>query len=170
MTHTHRSLVYRDALLTDLSTIVAIYNSTVASRIVTADTVEVSIESKLPWFKSHNKRTRPLWMVENGDRQPIGWVSFQSFYGRPAYNGTAEISIYLDENQRGKGYGKEILRYALQQAPIHAIDTIMAFIFAHNLSSINLFQQEGFEEWGNFPDIALLDGVRRSLVVLGRKV
>lgn len=170
MTDIRHPLVYRDALLTDLARIVAIYNSTVASRMVTADTEEVSVKSKLPWFKAHNKATRPLWMVENSDGQSIGWISFQSFYGRPAYNGTVEVSIYIDENHRGRGYGKDILRYALQQAPMLHIETIMAFIFAHNCTSLKLFQQEGFEEWGSFPNIALLDGIRRSLVVLGRKV
>jgi L-amino acid N-acyltransferase YncA len=45
-----------------------------------------------------------LWIVENDESEIIGWVSFQDFYGRSAYDGTAEISIYLDEKFRGKGY------------------------------------------------------------------
>ncbi|GAA4785127.1 GNAT family N-acetyltransferase [Olivibacter ginsenosidimutans] len=163
-------LVYRDALDTDLPMIVRIYNSTVASRMVTADTEAVSVASKEAWFKAHQAQTRPLWMVETPMGEPVGWMSFQDFYGRPAYNGTAEISIYLDEKQRGNGYGKAILRYAIAQSPRLGIHTLLAFIFAHNMPSIHLFLQEGFAEWGNFPDIAVLDGIQRSLVVLGRKV
>lgn len=166
----NNQLIYRDATLTDLAIITAIYNSTVASRMVTADTEVVSIESRLPWFKSHNPQTRPLWMVEQNDGEVVGWVSFQSFYGRPAYNGTVELSIYLEERHRGKGYGRTILKEAISKAPDLALSTILAFIFAHNTPSISLFQKEDFEIWGNFPDIAVLDGIQRSLLILGRKV
>jgi len=164
------TLVYRDALLTDLPAIVSIYNSTIASRMVTADTTEVTVAGKKNWFNAHNATTRPLWIVETVGGQLIGWVSFQSFYGRPAYNGTVEISIYLAAQQRKKGYGRTILKHALKQAPTLEISTVLAFIFAHNLPSIRLFLEEGFQEWGNFPDIAVLDGIHRSLIVLGRKV
>ena len=39
-------LKFRDALKTDLEKIVEIYNSTIPSRMVTADTEPVSVESK----------------------------------------------------------------------------------------------------------------------------
>ena len=163
-------LVYRDASAEDLPAIVAIYNSTIAGRMVTADTERVSVADKLDWFAAHNGNARPLWMIETTWGELVGWLSFQSFYGRPAYKGTVEISIYLAEQQRKKGYGRMILRHALHVAPNFGIHSIMAFIFAHNLPSIKLFLEEGFEEWGNFPDIAILDGISRSLLILGKKV
>lgn len=163
-------LKYRNATFDDLPKIVAIYNSTIASRMVTADTEEVSVEDKLNWFHEHSTNFRPLWMIENLDNEVIGWVSFQSFYGRPAYNGTAEISIYLDQNFRGNGYGKQILEYSLQQASTFGIKDVLAFIFAHNEPSVNLFQNFGFEVWGNFPNIAVLDDIERSLLILGKRI
>jgi len=164
------TLVYRDATLQDLPSVVAIYNSTVPSRLVTADTEQVTVAHKEAWFTAHNTYNRPLWMVETTHGNLVGWISFQDFYGRPAYKGTVEISIYLDEKQRKKGYGREILRHALREAPTMGIHTILAFIFAHNSPSLKLFSDEGFEKWGNLPDIAVLDGIHRSLVILGRKV
>ena len=47
-------LTYRNATLEDLPTIVDIYNSTIASRMVTADTEPVSAESRIQWFKEHS--------------------------------------------------------------------------------------------------------------------
>src|SRR6476619_2829703 len=105
-------LQYRDATIDDLPRIVEIYNSIVAGRMVTADTDPVGVESRIAWFNAHDPRFRPLWMAMDGNDN-IGWVSYQWFYGRPAYNGTAEISIYLDEKMRGKGYGKNILNHAM---------------------------------------------------------
>lgn len=163
-------LTYRNATLPDLSTIVHIYNSTIATRMVTADLDEVSVESKMPWFMGHNPTTRPLWMVETLTGETIGWVSFGSFYGRPAYNATAEVSIYLAEEQRGKGYGKTILQHCMESAPALGIKTMLGYIFAHNTPSLRLFHDLGFSDWGTLPNIAELDGVERSLIIVGRRL
>ncbi len=163
-------MTFRDAALEDLPKIVEIYNSTVASRFVTADLEPVSVESKLDWFHQHNSEFRPLWMIEDFHKNTIGWVSFQDFYGRPAYQKTAEISIYLSDDSRGKGYGKKILQYCIEKAPNLGVENLLAFIFAHNLPSLSLFEKFGFELWANLKNIAELDGEKRSLIILGKNI
>ena len=162
-------LSYRDATLDDLPAIVAIYNSTVPSRLVTADLEPVSVESRLAWFHAHGPEKRPLWVVEDGDRI-IAWLSFSDFYGRPAYLRTAEVSIYLDEAARGKGLGKQLLAEALSAAPGLGIHTVLGFIFGHNEASLRLFRSFGFGEWGALPRVAVLDGIERDLLILGRRL
>jgi phosphinothricin acetyltransferase len=161
---------FRDAQQTDLPVIVAIYNSTVAGRMVTADTEPVALESRQQWFDEHTANKHPLWMVEEDNGTVIGWVSFQAFYGRPAYDATAEISIYLDPMQRGKGYGKKILQYCMDAAPSFGITTLLGFIFAHNEPSLQLFYKLGFEKWADLKNIANLDGIERSLNILGKRL
>lgn len=161
---------YRNATITDLPLIVEIYNSTIASRMVTADTATVKVANKEAWFYEHNQNTRPLWMIEDDEKKCIGWASFQNFYGRPAYEGTAEVSIYLHETMRRKGFGKKILKYCIDEAPKLKLHTILGYIFAHNQPSIKLFIQAGFEEWANLKDIAIMDNNFYSLKIFGRKV
>ena len=163
-------LSYRDAKRSDLEKITEIYNSTIASRLVTADTESVSVESKVKWFDEHSPDKRPLWVVEDEANEIVGWVSFQSFYGRPAYDATVEISIYLDATQRGKGLGKQVLEYSINRAPEFGIKTILGFIFSHNEPSLKLFKHFGFEEWANLPNIAVLDNTERSLTILGKRI
>lgn len=162
-------LVYKHATLNDLSVIVDIYNSVIPGRMVTADTEPVSVESKLNWFNNHNPSKRPLYIVLDNN-QVIGWVSLESFYGRPAYNQTAEVSIYLAEPARGKGYGKNILKHIIDQASSFGIKSLLGYIFAHNEPSLKLFKNFGFEQWALFPNVAVLDGVERSLIILGKRV
>lgn len=164
------NLKFRNAELADLNKIVAIYNSTIASRMVTADVEEVSVESKVQWFNEHNPETRPLWMVEDVEGQIVGWVSFSSFHERSAYSGTVEVSIYLDESSRGKGYGKTILQYCIDNAGKFGVNNLVALIFLHNEPSLKLFRHFGFEDWGTLPDVAVLDGIERSLKILGRRI
>ena len=160
---------FRDATLEDLTTVVEIYNSTIPSRMVTADAEPVTIESRINWLNEHSAGKRPLWIIENNERV-IGWVSFQDFYGRPAYDATAEISIYLDKDHRGKGLGRSVLQYCIDNCASLGIKTLVGFIFQHNEPSIKLFTQLGFEDWGTLPNIAMLDNIERTLKIFGKRI
>ncbi|AYC34480.1 N-acetyltransferase family protein [Pseudomonas cavernae] len=159
---------HRPATRADLPRIVAIYNSTVASRQVTADLEPVSVDSREHWFAEHQGE-RPLWVVEQGG-QIAGWLSFSNFYGRPAYARTAEVSIYLDEAWRGQGLGRYLLEQAIAAAPGLQLDTLLGFIFGHNQPSLALFERFGFARWGQLPRVAVLDGVERDLLILGLRI
>ena len=166
---------HRTATLEDLPTVVAIYNSTIASREVTADTEPVTVESRLNWFNEHQPERRPLWIIERADdnaEKPeiLGWISYSNFYGRPAYSGTAEVSIYIAEAWRGKGIGRYALTEAIAFAPQIKVHTLLGFIFGHNKPSLALFERFGFDTWANFPRVANLDGIERDLIILGKRV
>lgn len=169
------SYFHRLARADDLPAIVAIYNSTVASREVTADTEPVSVQSRQAWFDEHDPARRPLWVIHAvGDSAAaptvIGWLSYSNFYGRPAYAGTAELSIYIDAAWRGKGIGQYCLQEAMAHAPRIAVHTLLGFIFGHNAPSLGLFRKFGFAQWANLPGVATLDGVERDLIILGKRV
>jgi len=160
---------FRDAVESDLSAIVAIYNATIPGRGVTADLDPVSVDSRRDWFRSHTPERRPLWVVES-ERRIVGWVSFSDFYGRPAYAASAELSLYLDASARGQGVGRMALERAIAVAPALRIETLLGFIFGHNEVSLRLFERHGFARWGTLPRVAKLDGVERDLVIVGRRL
>jgi L-amino acid N-acyltransferase YncA len=160
----------RDALRSDLPAIVEIYNRTIPSRMVTADTEPVSVASREGWFAAHNPLTRPLWVVEAPGGPISAWLSFNSYYGRPAYQPTAEVSIYVGEEHRKRGLGRWLLSEAIARAPRHEIKTLLGFIWAHNAPSLRLFESLSFSQWGFLPRVAVMDGIERDLVIVGRRV
>ena len=160
---------HRTATRNDLPQIVEIYNSTIPSRMVTADTEPVSVESRVPWFEEHTPNLRPLWIVEDAGRV-VAWLSFSSFYGRPAYAKTAELSVYVHEAFRKRGFGSYLLTQALAHAPTLKVDTLLGFIFGHNAPSLGLFERFGFLRWGELPKVAALDGVECDLIIVGRRI
>ncbi len=159
----------RPATLDDLPGIVAIYNATIPGRMVTADLVPIPVASRVAWFHAHNPATRPLWVATAG-AELAAWLSFNSFHERPAYQPTAEISIYVAEAQRRRGLGRWLLREAVTRAPALGLSTLVGLIWAHNTPSLELFASEGFSRWGHLPRVAVLDSVERDLVILGRRV
>ena len=108
---------------------------------------------------------RPLWVVLEGGRV-IGWLSYSSFYGRPAYDRTCEISIYLAREYQRRGLGSDLLRRSIEHAPAIGVSTLLGFIFAHNTPSLRLVEKHGFARWGYLPRVAILDGVERDLVIV----
>lgn len=165
----NEKLAIRDATLEDLNRIVEIYNTSIPGKLATADLEEITVESRLPWFHDHNPTHRPLWVLEE-DEVIVGWLSFQSFYGRPAYDATAEVSIYLDPSVRGKGYARILIERAISESPALKLKTLLAFVFGHNDPSIKLFNKYQFEKWAHLPKIADMAGIERDLLILGRRI
>jgi L-amino acid N-acyltransferase YncA len=159
----------RDAVEADLVAIVAIYNASIPGRSATADLTPITVESRRDWFSKRDPQRRPIWVLCVED-QVAAWIGLSSFYGgRPAYDATAEISIYIAPQHQGKGYGSILVAKMLEQAMALGITTFLALYFDHNEPSRRLFTRFGFEPMGHLPEIALLDGIHRGVVIAGWK-
>ena len=159
----------RDALESDLPTIVDIYNAAVATRIATAQLEPVSIEDRRDWLSEHSPDRHPFWVME-WDGAVAGWLTFKEFIPRCAYRGTVEISVYVDEKFRRRGLARRLLEEAIARAPSLGINAMVGLIFAHNEPSLKLFERLGFERWGLLPRVAQLDGIERDLTIMGRHI
>ena len=162
-------MIVRDARLDDLPAIVAIYNSIVPGRMVTADLEPVTVASREPWFQQHDPARRPIWVVEDAGTV-VAWLSFDTFYARAAYDGTVMLALYVAESRRRSGLGRLLLARAVEQAPALGLRVLLGYIFGHNVPSLRLFETFGFARWAHLPEIARLDGVDRDLIIVGRRV
>jgi phosphinothricin acetyltransferase len=162
-------MTIRDATETDLPAIVEIYNAAIPGRLATADTEPVSVESRRAWFFEHDPHHRPLWVAALGPAI-AGWLSFQSFYGRPAYHATAEISVYVTPSRHRTGIGNALIAKAIEVAPQLGVKTLLGFVFGHNEPSLRLFARFGFQQWARLPRVAELDSIERDLVIVGLRI
>lgn len=162
----------RDATAGDLPEIVEIYNSSIPSRIATADTSPISVESRREWLLDRSER-HPVWIADPGSPgsgRMAGWLALGAFNTRPAYHATAEVAVYVAEDWRGTGVGRRLVDEAVQRGRRLGLKTLIAGIFAHNAASLGLFESFGFERWAYMPGVAELDGVERDLVYLGLRL
>lgn len=159
----------RDAERRDLPAIVDIYNEIVPGRMVTADLDLVTVESRIPWLQLHQPARHPIWVVEENG-VVIAWLSFDTFYPRPAYDGTAMLAIYVTKARRGSGVGRMLLARAIEHAPKLGLRVLLGYIFAHNEPSLKLFTTFGFGRWAHLPGVTRLDGVDRDVIIMGKRV
>jgi phosphinothricin acetyltransferase len=159
----------RDASESDLDAIVGIYNAAIPGRLATADTEPVSVESRRAWFTDRDAGRHPVWVAER-DGRVVGWLSFGKFYGRSAYALTAELSVYVDPQAQRVGIATQLVELAFARASGLGLTTFLGFVFAHNQRSVALCRKCGFGEWGHLPRVAVLDGVERDLLILGKRL
>ena len=153
----------------DLPFIVAIYNESIPGRAATADTEPVTVEERREWFAHHTPDAHPIFVAEI-EGEIAGWVSLSAFYGRPAYRKTAEVSTYIAARFQGRGLGTQLREHILEACPALGIETVLSFVFAHNAASIALNEKFGFTSWGHLPRVAVLDGIERDLLIMGKRL
>ncbi len=158
-------MLVRDATEDDLPAIVAIYNAAIPGRTATADTEPVTVEERREWFAKHEPRRRPLWVAEV-DGEVAGWIGLSSFYGgRPAYDATAEVSMYIAPAHQNRRLGRELMLRMIAACPKLGVSSLLAMFFDHNAASRRLCESLGFVRSGHLENIAVLDDVSRGLMI-----
>ena len=164
------ALLIRHAGKADLPAIVDIYNASIPGRLATADTEPVTVDSREDWFAGFNPASRPIWVAVTDGGDVAGWLGFRSFYGRPAYHRTVESAVYVAPAHQREGVARRLLAHALAQCQDLGIANVLAFVFAHNMPSVTLFEAHGFGRWGLLPKVCEIDGKEHDLLILGKRV
>ncbi len=160
----------RDATLADLPAIVDIYNQSIPGGWSTADTKPVTVADRMEWFRGHNPQKRPLWVAEM-DGRIVAWIGLTSFYrGRPAYDATAEVSLYVATEYQKRGIGLFLKRRLIEHCPRLGVTTVLSMHFDHNAATARLNQQLGFKQMGHLTEIAVVDGKKRGLIISGLRI
>ena len=164
------ALLIRHGKASDLPAIVAIYNASIPGRLATADTEAVTVDSREDWFRAFDPGSRPIWVAAEESGAIVGWLGLRSFYGRPAYHRTVESAVYVDPSHQRAGVARRLLTHALAQCPALGIANVLAFVFAHNMPSVTLFEAHGFGRWGLLPKVCEMDGKEHDVLILGKRL
>jgi phosphinothricin acetyltransferase len=144
-------LTIRQATLADLGAITEIYNEAILKTAATFDTEPKTLEEQESWFASHGPKY-PILVAEQDDLV-VGWASLSMWSDRCAYADTAEISLYIKEEQRGKGIGRKLLGAIIQEGQNAGLHTVIARIAEGNELSIRLAESAGFEQVGIMKEV-----------------
>ena len=78
----------------------------------------------------------------------MGYCALVPFSSREAYAVTAELSLYLEPEARGKGYGQAMLDFLEKEAAARGFVSLMARVCTENTASIGLFEKNGYKRAG----------------------
>jgi len=164
------SLLIRIANEKDLPAIVAIYNQSIPAGWSTADTQPITVAERIEWFRKFDPTRRPIWVAEL-DGLVVGTAYLSSFYGgRPAYDATAEVSVYVATATHRQGIGRRLKEFVIGECPRLGVTTLLSMHFDHNEATRRINASLGFEQMGHLTEIALVQGQKRGLVISALRI
>jgi phosphinothricin acetyltransferase len=145
------SITVRKATEHDLPVLLEIYNHVVRTSPATFDLVEQTLEQRKKWFQKYDEQHPLLVAVENGS--VVGYASLGTFREKPAYNQTAESSVYVHHDHHGKGIGGLLMTKLIAAAKELGYHALVAGITGGNESSAQLHVKFGFQPVGVFRQV-----------------
>jgi len=145
-------MTVRDAIASDLSQMLSIYNDIILHTTAVYDYEPHSLEMRKQWFETKKQQGFPVYVVEE-DGEIFGFSSIGPFRAWAAYKYSVENSVYVAAEQRGKGVGKLLIPPLIGATKRLGLHTIIASIDTTNEASLRLHKSFGFEEVAHFKQV-----------------
>ena len=141
----------RDAKLEDAEAILQIYAPIV-------EKTAISFETQVPDKNEIQTRIKAYseshtFLVADDGNTIQGYCYGSSFRPRKAYGKTAEVTVYVAEDQQGKGIGHSLYAELFKQLIDRGFHTAIAGITLPNPASIALHRASGFKTVGTLREV-----------------
>lgn len=121
------------------------------------------------WDAKHLMHSR--WVVKSVcEGSVLGWAALSPVSSRRVFSGVAELSIYIDTDFLGQGFGNVLMNAVIASSEENGIWMLQSGIFPENLASIALHEKFGFRMVGKRERIGkMANGDWRDIVLLERR-
>ena len=143
--------------LQDADEVARIYNEYVGLPLATMDSSPWSTEAVKNWMAALEER-ECLLVLRSQPSSIHGWGTLKSYSTRAGYRTTCEISLYLDPEDCGKGFGDFLMSALIKHGQEAGVHHIVAKNLASNSRSRGFHEAHGFELVGIQKEVGLIDG------------
>jgi phosphinothricin acetyltransferase len=147
----------RIAILDDLPGILDIYNHAIIHTTSVYSEHAHTYQMRLTWYNDRVNSGFPVFVAESSG-EVVGFSTFGHFRVLPCYCHTAEHSVYVRVDHRGKGISKLLLQPLIDRAREMKMHAMIAGIDAENNVSYQLHQSFGFVEVAHFKEVGFKFG------------
>ena len=163
------NLKIRNATVDDAADLLKIYAHYVENTAITFEVTTPTLEE----FRTRIATTLKNfpYLVAELENQIIGYAYAGKFVGREAYKISAELTIYLDKNFRGRGIGRKLYSELERRLKISGVKNLYACIGYPEVedefltfASVKFHERLGFKICGKFTDCGYKFNRRYSMV------
>lgn len=155
----------RDAGDGDLEAITAIHNHAVLHTTAIWNEEAVDVGDRAAWFAERRRRGFPVIVAVDGD-DLIGYATFGDFRPHSGFRLTVEHSVYVRDDQRGRGVGKALMIELIDRARRLGIHVMVAAVESGNRGSIVMHKRLDFLQVGRMPQVGAKFGRWLDLTLL----
>jgi len=164
------SLGIRDAAAADVPWLHAIYSHHVLHGFGTFDEVPPDLAAMDEKWRGIVANGLP-WLVAEEARAVVGYAYASPFRPRTGYRYSVEDSVYIRNDQRGKGIGAELLTRLVPRLEALGARQVVAVIGdSMNTGSIALHRKCGFEHAGTIKGVGYKLGRWVDIVLMQRSL
>ncbi|HFU4189877.1 TPA: N-acetyltransferase family protein [Streptococcus suis] len=158
----------RSARLEDAADLVAIYAPYVEKTAITFET-QVPTASE---FASRIEKTlgKFPYLVAVEEGKLLGYAYASTYYARAAYDWTVELSVYIQQEARGKGIGSILYDALEEDLTARGFKNFLACIALPNPASISLHEKRGYEQVAHFKKVGYKFGSWHDIVWLQKSL
>ncbi|MGT2716141.1 GNAT family N-acetyltransferase [Streptococcus respiraculi] len=144
-------MLIRTAQTTDAAAIRAIYAPYVEKTAITFD-LEVPSVADFEQKITHITERYPFLVVEE-NTSVVGYAYASTYYDKSAYDWTAELTIYLDEEKRGSGVGSALYDALESELTQRGFKNFVVCISLPNDASMAFHKKCGYVQVAHFKKV-----------------
>jgi phosphinothricin acetyltransferase len=152
----------------DAADIQAIYAPFVQETSVSFETVPPSVETMAARISSN--LARHGYFVAQSDAGILGFAYASPYRPRPAYDRTAEVSVYLAPQAQGRGLAQALYRALFAHLAARGFHTAVAIVTLPNPQSAQLHERCGFAHVGSLQDVGCKFGQWHGTAIYQRMI
>ncbi len=159
-------VIMRRARRSDADAINDIFNQAVTEGESDLDIDVKDTEYRRQWLAYHSRR-HPVYVGELEGRV-VCWVALSPYSGHYAYDGVAELEMYVAPQYRHQGLGGLLLKFIEQQAMNLGYYKIVLSVYAANLQALHAYRRAGYRDVGVFRNHGYRKGKLYDMVFMER--
>ncbi|HGO5511893.1 GNAT family N-acetyltransferase [Streptococcus suis] len=141
----------RSARIEDAADLVAIYAPYVEKTAITFETQVPTVSEFASRIEKTLVKFPYLVAVEEG--KILGYAYASTYYARAAYDWTVELSVYIQQEARGKGIGSMLYDDLEEVLTVRGFKNFLACIALPNPASLTLHKKRGYEQVAHFKKV-----------------
>ncbi|SBS31000.1 Phosphinothricin N-acetyltransferase [Marinomonas spartinae] len=145
-------MLIRSVSTKDVPSLTDIYNNYIENTIITFEEDSITSNEMAVRIDKVSHAHLP-WLVLEEDGDVLGYAYAGNWHGRSAYRFTAEPTIYLAQEAKGKGQGKILYSSLIEELRKKGMKQLIGLIALPNAASVGLHESLGFKKAGEFKDV-----------------
>jgi phosphinothricin acetyltransferase len=102
---------------------------------------------------SKTKSAGLWWLVLEESEKLVGYAYASRWHERAAYRHTIEVSVYLDHQMTGKGYGFKLYDELFRRLKRQSLHVVIGGIALPNPQSVQLHEKFGMQQVAHYKEV-----------------